>query len=60
MDFIITKEIKDMIERWNFQLNLRCVMYGHDYHNVDNDKICICCGHHLGKGIEPIWKIDHA
>lgn len=54
MELTISKEIKDMIKRWNFQLNLQCVLYGHDYREVDGidgGKICVCCGR---RPIEPV------
>lgn len=47
MEFVKTKEIKDIIERGKEYALWRCTTQGHDYRKVsgiDNGKICICCG----------------
>lgn len=49
MEFTISQEIKNMIEKGKQDALFRCVLYGHDFRNVDGiegNKICVCCGCH--------------
>ena len=48
MEFVISKEIKEMVERGKKNALMRCLLFGHDYRNVDEidgGKICVCCGY---------------